>query len=382
MVFALLSGTGGCVTDPVVPFVSTGPPGALALEVPRAPRHRTLPRRRVATGLANPRGMLALGGGQLLVAVAGTGDPESPDTGGLLRLDDWNADGDYDDTGERSELLGAQRSVNILDLVHRDEVFGMAALAVGGGEVLATLAFFDSPSILFRLRYGTAEPIARIDANLNDLAYDPVGGQWLAVSSSDDSLLRLEDGAASTLTRFGALAGGQDAVPGYLAYDPTTRGVLVSLFGGSTEGETGGSGVELVARAGRIVRVDPKTGRKRTEVTGLTAPTDLVVGADGMLYVLELCDGFDGPGGGRAELWEAPTHGGFRRFSGRLLRIDRDKASVSVLAAGLDTPTNLAFDGGRLLVAGGMGTPGRPLPVPGGASVPLVGYIEAFAVLE
>jgi hypothetical protein len=72
---------------------------------------------------------------------------------------------------------------------------------------------------------------------------------------------------------------------------------------------------------------------------------------------------------------KGPSHGGFRRFSGRLLRIDRKASEVSVIAEGLDAPTNLVLVGDALYVAEGMGTPGRQIPGPNGP-VPLEGMIE------
>jgi hypothetical protein len=46
-----------------------------------------------------------------------------------------------------------------------------------------------------------------------------------------------------------------------------------------------------------------------------------------------------------------------------------------VIAEGLDAPTNMVLAGHSLLVAVGMGTPGREIPSPGGP-VKLEGFIE------
>jgi hypothetical protein len=101
------------------------------IEVPEAIKDLIQERQRVATGLANPRGMLADDQG-VLVALAGTGDPANPKTGGLVRLVDRDGDGDYLDPGEVKPLLQRQPSRNILEIVRRDEVFGVAAVAKGG----------------------------------------------------------------------------------------------------------------------------------------------------------------------------------------------------------------------------------------------------------
>jgi hypothetical protein len=163
-----------------------------------------------------------------------------------------------------------------------------------------------------------------------------------------------------------------------MAIDGVTGALLVSLFSGSTEGEAGGEGIELVLRAGAIVAVDPKTAAVTSVVTGLTAPTDLVVTPQA-IYVLEFCNEFLEPIGTRAGLRGDARHGGFRRFSGRLLGIDRATGHVTVLAKDLDGPTNLAKVGETLYVAEGMGTPGRMIPSPTGPT-PLDGFIEAVEV--
>src|SRR5262249_40491694 len=73
-----------------------------ALAVPLTPTLELLSHRIVATGLLNPRGIERLAESELLVAEAGTGDPESERSGSLSRLTDVNGDGDFDDAGERT----------------------------------------------------------------------------------------------------------------------------------------------------------------------------------------------------------------------------------------------------------------------------------------
>jgi hypothetical protein len=74
------------------------------------------------------------------------------------------------------------------------------------------------------------------------------------------------------------------------------------------------------------------------------------------------------------------THGGFKRFSGRLLRIERSRGTVQVIAEKLDAPTNMILSDGALYVAQGMGTPGRSIPGPDGQPVLLTGFIERIAL--
>ena len=366
---ALVVATAGCAAT----AVPHGPYGARgdAVSVPASPPRLPLERVRVARDLPNPRGMLPRDGGELLVAVAGTGDGAS--SGALLLLRDRDGDGAFD---ERRVLLGGQESRNIVEVVRRDEVFGMAGIAEGDGDTRVSLAYFGGPSTVFTVRGDTVEPWSVVHGNINDLTFEPGRREWIGVSSSSDEVVRLQAGRGSRrIRKLPPLEGGQDPVPGYVTHDPKTGELLVSLFSGSTEGEEGGAGTELVPGAGGIVRVDPETGQMAWVVTGLTAPTDLEVGPDGRLYVLEFCAAFEGPVPDSEALWDQPTHGGFRRFSGRLLAIDRDRGSVEVLAEGLDGPTNLALSGRDLYIAQGMGTPGRPIPGPEG-TVPLEGFID------
>ncbi len=343
------------------------------VSVPSSVESRIVPRTRVATDLQNPRGMLPRSAGELLVSVAGTGNTDHPGSGALLLLADRDGDGAYDD---RRVLLDGQLSRNIIDIVRRDEVFGMAGIAQGGGLTLVSLAYFGGPSTIYRVDGEDVVEWSRVFGNINDLDYDSTRDAWVGVSSSSDEIVRLQPGRGSQrILKVPPLPEGQDPVPGYLRHDPASDELLVTLFSGSTEGEEGGEGIELLAGAGGIVRVDPETGDLQWVVTGLTAPTDLEVGPDGRLYVLEFCSHFEDPLDGRDEMWKGPSHGGFRRFSGRLLAIERDSGDVTVVADGLDGPTNLALDGRDLYIAQGMGTPGRPIPGPDG-TVALTGFID------
>ncbi len=337
-----------------------------------------LPRLPVASGLHNPRGILASDDGTLLLAEAGSGKLDDGDSARLLRLADNNADGDFDDDGERAVVIDGLASRNILNIVQRDEVFGMAAVARGAGITLASHALFSGPSVVFKIDEGEVSQWATVHGNLNHLLYDEGRRRWFAVSSSSDELLRLSaSGRGERVVKFSALGEGQDAVPGYLRLDPTSGNLLVSLFSGSPLGESGGDGTELVSGAGSIVSVNPDTGAVGPVITGLTAPTDFIADRRGRLYVLELCDAFVDGVSTREDLRSRVGHGGFRRFSGRLLRIDLQRGLAEVIASGLDTPTNLTRLGNRLLISEGMGTPGRAIPR-GGRVVELDGFVESL----
>ena len=336
------------------------PPSAIV--VPAHPRTFPLPRTRVVSGLHNPRGMLYDGG--LLVALAGTGEGKS---GSIVRLDSR--------TRERTTILADLPSANALEIVRRDEVFGAAAIARGDNTILSTVAFFGGPTEIIEITGPTTKPWATVDGNLNSLAYDPSRNTWFAASSTSDTIVEITRGIGALASfPLAKLDQGQDPVPGYLRYDGGSEALLVSLFSGSTVGEEHGNGTELVQRAGRIVRLDPDTGETLNVIDGLTTPTDFEIDECGRIFVLEFCDAFIDPVPDRNRLADA-GHGGFRRFSGRLLLIDRHYRSVRVVADGLDTPTNLLRHQGHLYIAGGMGTPGRTIPGASGPT-PLIGYID------
>ena len=333
-------------------------------------------RRTIARNLDNPRGVLIDTDGTLLVAVAGKGLADSD--GGILRFQRAE-DGSYQDP---ANILSDQASTNLLSLVRRDEVFGVAAIKRGEQEIRATAAYYEGPSRVFIVERDNVKEVGRVPGNLNDIAWHPTEKVWFGVSSSTNELVRLgEHGGSSPVTAFRRLANGQEAVPGYLRHDPRTGDMLVSLFSGSPLGEAGGDGTEIEARAGKIVRVNPRTGETSDMIEALTAPTDLEVSDDGRtLWVLELCDSFLDPVASHEEMVTGSTHGGFRRFSGRLLQIDRESGNVVEIANQLDTPTNLTFGGGSLLVSTGMGTSGRAIPTPENRTRPLEGQVEAIEI--
>jgi hypothetical protein len=353
--------------------------GDAPIEVPLSIAHEPHARRIVAQDLNNPRGVYVLADGSLLVAEAGIGSLEQADSSRLLQLEDKNRNGVYE-KDERRALLDKLPSINILEHVRRDEVFGMAAIASGNGEVLATHAIFDGPSRLLLIDGDEVKTLGEADGNLNSIAWHPGSRQWVAASSSRNEVVRVaRTGEVQVIARLPLLESDQEAVPAYVRFDPLTQDILVSLFSGSTEGETGGDGTELEPRSAKVIRIDPVTGRYSDVITGLTVPTDVEVDDAGRVYVLEFCDAFLDPMGKREQIFAGVSHGGFRRFSGRLLRIDRERRSVTVLAEGLDAPTNLTRAGNTLYISEGMGTPGRWIPGPQG-KVPLTGFISAIDI--
>lgn len=346
---------------------------AIPAEIPLV----ALDRHKVAENLENPRGLLLIDDQTLMVALAGQGQERDKGTSSIALLRDATGDGVFE---TRNEILGNRPSKNIIELVRRDEVFGMADIATGNNTVLATAAFFGGPSQIFEVSDGTASLWSTVKGNINDITYSEQSHSWIAVSSSSEQLLRVgPDGFVKEILKIPDLPQGQDPVPGYVHYEPSTGSVLVSLFSGSPLGEEGGDGTEILHGAGGIIRVDTSDGSFEWVVSNLTAPTDIALDGQGRLYVLEFCSDFLDPVTSRDAMWEGSSHGGFKRFSGRLLRIDLLSGHTEVLATQLDGPTNLHLTAGAVFVSQGMGTPGREIPT-GGGTVQLDGFIEKFAL--
>ena len=118
------------------------------VEVPLDMAFRPVPRLRVASDLANPRGMLVRGE-ELLVAVAGDGDPGRPASGGLLALADLDGDGRYESPGERRVLLEGRVSRNVIDIVRRFSG-RLLAIDLGRGTVGVIAEGLDGPTNLAR----------------------------------------------------------------------------------------------------------------------------------------------------------------------------------------------------------------------------------------
>src|SRR4051794_36718569 len=67
---------GGCAgSQPEAAHAGSKPAESAAISVPPSPVVKDLPRVRIASGLANPRGLHRYPDGSMLVSVAGTGDP-------------------------------------------------------------------------------------------------------------------------------------------------------------------------------------------------------------------------------------------------------------------------------------------------------------------
>lgn len=319
-------------------------------------------KRVLASQLANPRGLIVLDANTVLVAEAGDGDPQHRNSGRLLRLRDSDGDGVFE---QRTVVLDDQPSVNIVERldVHRDEVFGFADLERGDAMILATVADPTEGSVVWRVDQ-RPRIHGQTAGNANSIAWHPGLKRWFAVQSFANTVIDLADGRV--VAAFADLDQGQQAVPSALVYEPATDALLVALFSGQRGGDTNGTGVDFVHNSGQIVRLDPRTGGQQTVAVDLNAPTDVALWPDGRLLVLEFCDAFVGPVEDLKAARTSAEHGGFARFSGRLLQLDLQTSQRVVVASGLDLPTHVLVDGDRVLLTEGQGTPGRSVPGPNG----------------
>jgi hypothetical protein len=128
------------------------------------------------------------------------------------------------------------------------------------------------------------------------------------------------------------LADGAQANPGTVGCDPVPTGVAVAR--GSVYVSTLGA---EVPGAGRVYKLDPRTGHVQRVWRGLTAPTGIAVRSDGTIYVSEVLHG--------APADDAPPPPGFDPSKvGRLTRIKHGVVTHSQVTM----PTGLSLRRGRL----------------------------------
>ena len=285
----------------------------------------------IATALQNPRGVAVLPDGRLIVAEVGTGyigEDESENTGRVSVFEDINADGDFNDPGERTALLDHLPGYNILYQFQpgRDEVVGTGdVLLLDDGRVLFTLdALFEKISIVELAP--DFEPVGDffVSANgsINSLTVDEETGTVYAALSTMNALARIPaDGEGEVFSYFDLLANDQQPVPSGIALDPTTGDLLVTLFSGnlwSYYGEV----LSFMPGDSKVVRVNPETEAVTDEIIGLTTAVDIAVDEDGNRYVVEMTTEWPAPTiDTNFELFSPdapPDAGGYTRFTGRV----------------------------------------------------------------
>ncbi len=345
----------------------------MTLHIPARPIEALHSSTLIADGLLNPRGLCLQDDGSLLLAEAGSGLADQSFSGRISRLQpDPARPGDYL-PGE--VIAQGFRSMNMQARMLRDEIMGISDIACGDGRCLASLTDYVGGSQLLDLQYNPPEPVFHSRGNLNALCYHPTRHSWLAVKPDTNQLVEFTDGRDErVLAQLPELDQGQEAVPVTLVYEPHTDAVLISLFSGELHGDPVRKGLDFADFAGQVIRVHPASGQIEVVIRGLQLPTGLALCPRGRLLVLELCSHLQQP---LLPDWNGePLHGGFTRFSGRLLRCNLHTREVEELVRGLDTPSNLCVVPGAVLISEGMGLAGRPIPTPYNTVVPLSGKIR------
>ncbi|WVV63346.1 hypothetical protein NUH87_04240 [Pseudomonas batumici] len=345
----------------------------MSVAIPDRPIESLRPSSLIAEGLLNPRGLCVEADGSLLLVEAGSGLSEQTFSGRISRLrPDPQQPGAY----LPPEILAQGfRSMNLQARMLRDEIMGLSDIACGDGRYLVSQTDYVEGSKILDLQYTPPEPVFSSRGNLNSLCYHPTRRSWLAVKPDTNQLVEFTDAQGErVLSELPDLDQGQDAVPVTLVYEPATEAVLISLFSGELHRSPARKGIDFADKAGQVIRVWPGTGQIDSVLCGLQLPTGLALSPEGNLLVLELCDRLLQP---LPQDWAGePLHGGFARFSGRLLSCNLLTAQLTVLARGLDTPSNLCLIPGAVLVSEGMGLPGRPLPTPEHGIAALTGRLR------
>ncbi|NUT82922.1 MULTISPECIES: hypothetical protein [Pseudomonas] len=343
------------------------------LQIPAHPGENLRPSTFVAEDLLNPRGLCLQADGSLLLTEAGSGLPDHPFSGRISRLrPDPHQPGAY---LPRETLAQGFRAMNMQARMLRDEIMGVSDIACGDGRCLVSQTDYVAGSKLLDLQFTPPEPVFHSRGNLNALCYHPTRRSWLAVKPDTNQLVEFVTGQQErVLAQLPELDQGQEAVPVTLVYEPATDAVLISLFSGELHDDPSRKGIDFAEKAGQVIRVWPASARIEILIRGLQLPTGLALRPNGNLLVLELCERLQQP---LPPDWNGePLHGGFTRFSGRLLSCDLQTAQVTVLARDLDTPSNLCLLPDAVLVSEGMGLVGRPLPTSENNVVPLKGRLR------
>jgi DNA-binding beta-propeller fold protein YncE len=345
----------------------------LVLLMPHSTSAQTPQITRIATNLQNPRGIALLPDGRLLVVQAGTGfvsDNPLNNTGKLSVLEDLNADGDYEDAAEITDIITQLPGYNILYQFNpgRDEIVGAGDVAVlDDGRIFFTLDDnFETLSIVeVSPTFERVGNLVERESTLNSIVYD-AEHELLYVAESSSNLLSAVtlDGSVEIVATFDLLAHNQQPVPSGIALDPLTGDVLIALFSGQLW-DYYGSILSFMPGDAKIVRVNPTTGAITDELTGLTTAVDVAVDEMGNLYVVELTTQWATPTlSHQFDLYAPdapPDAGGYARFSGRVTMFPLDNGEPVILADNLDAPTNITYHAGSLYISVGQGTPQRPI---------------------
>ncbi|WP_299495698.1 hypothetical protein [uncultured Shewanella sp.] len=339
-------------------------------------------------GLLNPRGMALSVTGDLLVIEAGAAEMAPPYSGQLTCRDRH--------TGElKQTLLSGYRALNMQQRMRRDEIMGLAdicqvkALQTHKSAWLIALTDYIEGSKILELQPMLSNgSLPQIDVlfetqgNINSLCYHSKRQAWYCIKPDTNEVVEFRRGKPQKVVcALPELALGQEAVPVNIVYDASTQKLLISLFSGELGRGDKFKGIDFAKHQGEVIALDLNNHHIETLITGLTLPTGLCLTDDGHILVTELCDDVLEPLPAEG-LPTEPCHGGFKRFSGRLLHIDLSSDQCDILATGLDTPSNLLLHEDTVFISEGMGLPGRLLPTLDGQSQELSGMIRSVSLNE
>ncbi|MCL1126902.1 hypothetical protein [Shewanella surugensis] len=343
-------------------------------------------------GLLNPRGMAFTAEGDLLLIEAGAAEAHPPYSGQLTCRDP--------NTGAiKSTLLSGYRALNMQQRMLRDEIMGLAdiapMMAVQGEKSAWLIALTDyiqgskmiEVQTLLSGKGGSHVEVAfetlfTTEGNINSLCYHPERQAWYCIKPDTNEVIEFKRNEAQRVVCvLPDLALGQEAVPVNIVYQASSQKLLISLFSGELGRGDPFKGIDFEKHQGEVIALDLNNNHIEHLVTGLTLPTGLCVTLDDKLFVTELCDDFLEPLPAEG-LPSQPLHGGFKRFSGRLLQIDLHTRQCDILAKNLDTPSNLAMDQQAIYISEGMGLPGRLLPTLDGQPQELSGMIRKVSLTE
>ncbi|MEN9866006.1 MAG: hypothetical protein RL748_1596, partial [Pseudomonadota bacterium] len=255
----------------------------------------------VLRGLHNPRGLRLMDDGSLLLVEAGSGDAQAPFSGRLLRFDAGVLDtavtgataADYANWQAPIVVADGFRSMNMQARMCRDEIFGLADVACGGGRWLLSQTDYVDGSRIHDLSTHPPTPLFLSRGNLNALCYHPARHSWLTVKPDTNQVIEFIEGQPEAVVGvLPPLAGGQQCVPVTLVCEPDSNDVLISLFTGELQRDPAKTGIEFEHGVGQVVRLDLNSGQITPVVQGLTLPTGIAFTDQGQLLVLELCDDF------------------------------------------------------------------------------------------
>ena len=321
----------------------------------------------LAYGLHNPRGLIPLTNGDLIILEAGTGEQlVGQHSGKISRWSDVDQDRQVD-SSERTFLREDLYSYNIMEVFNpgRDEVVGL-----GDG-------LLRNDQTLIYTRDSGRETTEIVQLDLDELSEDilierPGVVNSITLSTDQQTLFLAE----STLNQIGAyhiesgyeevllfnvLENQQQAVPTGLTLDAEGN-LIVSLFSGQLwayYGET----ISFMPGDAKIAKVDLTTRTYEYIAEGLTTAIDVVTDRVDNIYFLEMTTAWPSNLISRDfDLYNEnspPDPGGYIRNSGRLSVLVAESQQIQTLLENLDLPTNLSLADQQIFISTGQGTPGR-----------------------